>query len=250
MKKIFAILTLLCSVSLFAQTPQELMQKGNEAYGKSDFVGAANAYNAILNAGYSSADLYYNLGNAYYRQEEYGLAILNYERALRLKPNYRDARQNLQLANTKTEDEISQLPEIFIVHWARSLTSWLSPKGWRVVLLLLLALMAGLVVVLFLSRDYVWRKRSLIASIVVALLLVIALACAIASSVRANRHNEAIVTTPMLVVKSSPESGSVDKLILHEGTKVGIDEFLGDWYKIHIADGNTGWVSTDEVTVI
>jgi uncharacterized protein YgiM (DUF1202 family) len=110
--------------------------------------------------------------------------------------------------------------------------------------------MAGLVVVLFLSRDYVWRKRSLIASIVVALLLVIALACAIASSVRANRHNEAIVTTPMLVVKSSPESGSVDKLILHEGTKVGIDESLGDWYKIHIADGNTGWVSTDEVTVI
>ncbi len=250
MKKIFAILTLLCSVSLFAQTPQELMQKGNEAYGKSDFVGAANAYNAILEAGYTSADLYYNLGNAYYRQEEYGLAILNYERALRIKPNFRDARQNLQLANTKTEDEISELPEIFIVQWARALTSWFSPAGWRVVLLVLLALLAALVVVVFLSQDYRWRKRSLIGSIVVVLLLLVSLACAIASGVRANRHNEAIVTAPMLVVKGSPESESIDKFILHEGTKVGIDETLGDWYKIHIADGNTGWVLTEEVTII
>lgn len=250
MKKILILLTLLCPVCLFAQTPRELIQQGNEAYGKSDFVGAANAYNAILDAGYVSADLYYNLGNAYYRQEEYGLAILNYERALRLKPNFRDARQNLQLANTKTEDEITQLPEIFIVQWARSLTSWFSPMGWRVVLLVLLAVLAALVVVIFLSQEYVWRKRSLIGSIFVVVLLLLALACAIASSVRANQHNQAIVTAPMIVVKSSPESGSVDKLILHEGTKVGIDETLGDWHKIHIADGNTGWVSTDEVTVI
>ena len=250
MKKIIAIFVILLSVNLSAQTPQELMQKGNDAYGKSDFVAAANAYEAVLAKGCTSADLYYNLGNAYYRQEEYGLAILNYERALRLKPNFRDARQNLQLANSKTEDEISVLPEIFIVRWARALTSAFSPTGWRVILLLLLAVMAALVAVLILSRDYLWRKRSLIAILVVALFTIIALACAIASGIRADRHNQAIVTAPMIVVKSSPENNSVDKLILHEGTKVAIDETLGDWHKIHIADGNTGWISTNEVTII
>lgn len=250
MKKFFTLLALFCSVSLFAQTPQELMQKGNDAYAKSDFVGAEGAYNAILDAGYVSAELYYNLGNTYYRLEEYGLAILNYERALRLKPNFRDARQNLQLANSKTEDEISVLPELFIVHWARSLTSAFSPTGWRIILLLLLAILATLVAVLFLSQDYLWRKRSLIGCIVVTILLIISLACAIVSSVRADQRDEAIVTAPMIVVKSSPEKNSVDKLILHEGTKVGIDETLGEWHKIHISDGNTGWVAADEVTII
>lgn len=250
MKRILVILALFGSCGLFAQTPQELMLQGNQAYGKSDFTTAISTYNAILDAGYCSAELYYNLGNAYYRQQQYALSILSYERALRLKPNFRDARQNLQLAYSKTEDEIEQLPELFIVRWARALVSCFSPTGWRVALLVMLAVLVALVAVIFLCRDYLWRKRSLVASIVVTALLVITLACAIASATRASRHNQAIVTTPMLVVKSSPEEGSVDKLILHEGTKVSIDETLGQWHKIRIADGNTGWVPTSELTAI
>lgn len=250
MKKTFALLILLFPLVLCAQTPQMLMQQGNDAYSKSDFVGAANAYNAILESGFFSADLYYNLGNAYYRQEEYGLAILNYERALRLKPNFRDARHNLQIATSKTEDEITALPELFIVQWTRSATALLSPTGWRVTLLVLFAVLATLVVFVFLLRDYAGRRRALLGSIVTTFLIAIALSCTIAASLRERSHDDAIVTTPMLVVKSSPESGSIDKMILHEGTKVTIDETLGEWHKIHIADGNTGWVSANEVTII
>ncbi len=250
MKKIFVLFTLFCSCALFAQNPQELLQQGNRAYGKGNYAQAAQSYNAVLETGYASAELYYNLGNTYYRLQQYGLAILNYERALRLKPNFSDARQNLQLANSHTEDEILQLPELFIVRWAHTMVSWLSPTAWRVVLLAMLTVLAALVVAVFLCRDYHRRKQSLVGCIVVVVLLAITLACTIASTVRAQKHNQAIVTVPMLVVKSSPEEGSVDKLILHEGTKVGIDENLGDWFKIHIADGNTGWVSEKEVTVI
>ncbi len=250
MKKILSIILLSWTVTAMAQSPRELMSQGNVAFQKSDFVTAAKCYSKILEAGYANADLYYNLGNAYYRQDEFGQAILNYERALRLKPNFRDAQENLDLANSKIEDEIKALPELFIVTWARNITTWFSHTGWRIVILCLLALLSAAVAIFVLSRDYLWRKGALIGGIAVTGLLLIAIACSIATGVRQNSHNKAIVTSPLVVVKSSPESNSVDKLILHEGTKVDVEETLGDWHKIHIADGNTGWLTDADITVI
>lgn len=250
--KNFLVFTLyfLLLATVSAQTPQQLMQKGNDAYGKGDYAAAVEAYNAILDAGMHSADLYYNLGNAYYRQEELGLAILNYERALRLNPRFRDARQNLDLAYSKTEDKIDSLPQIFIVHWVQSVISWFSHTGWLIVLLILVALLGALTVLFFVSSDYAWRRRSLLIGIFVSLILLLAIGCTIASHVQYNRHDRAIVTSPMIVVKSSPEAHGIDKMILHEGTKVEIEETLGEWHKIEIADGNNGWVETADVTII
>ncbi len=250
MKRILPILLLAAALSAAAQSPSQLMQQGDDAYAKADFAKAVSLYNAVLDAGHQSADLYYNLGNAHYRLEEYGLAILNYERALRLKPNLRDARQNLDLVNSKIEDEIAPLPELFIVHWAHSLVAWLSPAGWRVLMLCLAALLGGLIVFFVLSSQYRSRKTALIGILVLSLLLLLALACSISASIRYNRHDQAIVTSPMAIVKSSPEDTSVDKLILHEGTKVDIEETLGDWHKIQIADGNTGWMQQTDITII
>jgi len=250
MKKILTLIILTAALSAAAQSPRQLMEQGNDAYANSNFAEAARLYNAVLKSGYQSADLYYNLGNTYYRLDEYGLSILNYERALRLKPNFRDARQNLDLVNSKTEDEIAPLPEIFIVHWAHSLVAWLSPAGWRALLLCLAALLGGLIVFFVLSSQYRSRKIALIGILVASVLLLLTLACAIASSVQYNRHDQAIVTSPMAVVKSSPEDKSIDKLILHEGTKVQIEETLGEWHKIQIADGNTGWMQQTDITTI
>lgn len=250
MKKTLILLLLATALNAAAQTPLQLMQRGNDAYAKGDFVAAAQAYNAVLDAGYESADLYYNLGNVYYRQEEYGLSILNYERALRLKPNFRDAKQNLDLADSKTEDQIAALPEIFLAQWAHSVVAWFSPTGWRICTLILLALLGTAVVIFLLSRDYAWRKGALIDGIVTLVFMLLCIACTISASVRYNRHNQAIVTAPMAVVKSSPEENSIDKLVLHEGTKVNIEETLGEWHKIQIADGNNGWLQADEVTII
>lgn len=244
------ILATFALVTATAQTPQQLMQQGNEAYSKGDYAAAVEAYNAILDNGMHSADLYYNLGNAYYRQEELGLAILNYERALRLNPRFRDARQNLDLAYSKTEDKIDSLPQIFIVHWIQSVIGWFSHTGWLIVLLILVALLGALTVLFFVSSDYAWRRRSLLIGIFVGLILLLAIGCTIASHVQYNRHDRAIVTSPMIVVKSSPEAHGIDKMILHEGTKVEIEETLGEWHKIEIADGNNGWVETADVTII
>lgn len=250
MKKLLSIILLSLALTAMAQSPKQLMSQGNMAYQKSDFATAAKCYSEVLEAGYADAEVYYNLGNAYFRQDEFGQAILNYERALRLKPNFRDAQENLDLAYSKTEDEIKALPELFIVTWARNVTNWFSHTGWRIVILCLLALIGAAVVVFALSSDYLWRKGSLIGGGAATALLLIAIACSIATGVRQNSHSKAIVTSPLVVVKSSPENNSVDKLILHEGTKVDVEETLGEWHKIHIADGNTGWLTDTDITII
>lgn len=244
------VILICCAISVMAQTPRELMQRGNAFYQKGDYQNAAKAYEDVLNGGFQSVDVYYNLGNTYYRMDEFGQAILNYERALRLKPNFRDARENLDLAESKTEDHIAPLPEIFLARWARSVVSWFSPTGWRVVLLCVLVLLGAMIVLFALCRDHGWRKSSLIGSGIVTILLLLCLTCTIASHVRYNRHNDAVITAAMSVVKSSPESSGVDKFVLHEGSKVHIQETLGDWHKVHIADGNTGWIENSDITII
>lgn len=250
MKRITIILVLLLTCSIHAQNVDQLFEQGNKAYAQNDYQKAVEAYSAIIETGISSAELYYNLGNAYYRQEEYGMAILNYERALRLKPNFRDARQNLELSNNKTEDEISELPELFIVRWYRSLVASFSPTGWKVLIVIIVAAILALAQFVYFGNSYKWRKYALIVLLALSLLGIISIVCCISATNNATQHNSAIITSPILEVKSSPENTSIDKLVLHEGTKVFIEENLGDWYKIRIADGNTGWVSADEITII
>lgn len=250
MKHIFAIITLLLATTVYAQSPNDLFQQGNQAYSKSDYQAAIQAYESILQTGYESALVYYNLGNSYYRQDEFGQAILNYERALRIKPHFRDCRQNLALAYSKTEDNIETLPEFLLVRAFRSMVNWFSITGWGVTILILLALLGCALVILFLMQDYNWRKGSLIAAIVLGIVLAVAIICTIASGVQSRRHNQAIVTQPMVVIKGSPDESSVDKMVVHEGTKVRVEETLDGWHKVSLADGNTGWVELEEITVI
>ena len=252
MKKYISLLciSVVLATAAWGQSPQDLMREAVDAYGKADYTGAIEAYNTVLDSGYQSAVLYYNLGNAYYRLDELGLAILNYERALRMKPNMTDAKQNLELANIRIEDDITPLPELFVKRWVRNITAWFSPTGWRIVVLCLLALLAVATVLFASINNYRMKRSTLIGGFCVALLLLVGVLFAIASSNRFNRHDQAIVTSPMIVVKGSPEPAGVDKLILHEGTKLTIDETFGDWHKVHLSDGNTGWVETEDVTVI
>lgn len=248
MKNKFLIITLLlAATSAFCQTPSELVAGADASFRMGDYPAAIEQYEALIASGNGSADIYYNLGNAYYRDEQTAQAILNYERALRLRPNMDDARENLALANSKTQDRITQLPRLFIVRWIDWLCTAITPHAWRVVWLILLTLAGIAATVIRWGNSLSARKTGLIGGIVSVVLLVAATLLLFGATKRYNSHSSAIVMEQSITVKGSPEQQSVDKMLLHEGTKVEVLDELSGWYKIRIADGTTGWCQSSTI---
>ena len=246
-RKILTIIFSLITYIGFAQQADQIALNGDEMYRQGDYASAIQSYENAIDEGLSSANLYYNLGNAYYRVGDMPHAILNYERALRLKPSMNDAKENLTLANSKTVDQIEQLPKLFIVQLFDNLCSHVTPATWRAIWLVLLALLTAAVVCIIIGRTLNLRQWGLRLSILLAILLLIASLFLITSTSRFNSHADAIVMQQTLTVKSSPETQSADKLILHEGTRVHITESLSGWNRITIADGTSGWCAAEAI---
>ena len=250
MKKNIIILTLALLLAPIVQattTQESEALQADALYRSAHYAEAAQGYEGVLAEGFCSAELYYNLGNSYYRLGQMGRAILNYERALRLSPSMGDARENLDLANSKTTDRIAVLPKLFIVRWYDALCTRVTPATWQIIVLILLALTGAAVALLCLSRRLGVRKGAFISLLSLAVLLILAVLLLIVSTSHFNARRAAIVMQPSVTVKSSPEMQSVDKMILHEGTKVTIVDHLSGWYKITLADGTTGWCQTHTV---
>ncbi len=245
MKRILYIFAIILPLTFHFSPCQA--QSGDDAYRQGDYEVAVEQYETMLSDGFVSADLYYNLGNAYYRTGQMGRAILNYERALRLEPSMSDAKENLALAESKTIDRIAQLPKWFFVRWVDSLCVNVSPAMWRVIWLILLVLTGASVLLFRLGESRAMRKVGLGAGTAFLFLLLIATWLLISSTRRFNAHKDAIVMSQTMTVKSSPEEQSVDKLIIHEGTKVTITDSLAGWYKITLANGTTGWCTTENI---
>lgn len=246
-KTLIVILITLLFGTAAAQEASTLALGADESYRRGDYTAAIEGYENTLATGQGSATIFYNLGNAYYRDGQIGRAILNYERALRLKPGMGDARENLTLARSKTADRISELPQLFIVRWVNSLITRVTPATWRTLWLVLLALVGVAVVLLRLGRSVAVRKGGLIGGILAVVLLLLTTLLLVGSTRHFNAHDRAIVMDAAMTVKDSPEWPSADKMFLHEGTAVTITEELQGWYKIRIADGTTGWCESSSV---
>lgn len=230
---------------------EELWQNANAAYEQGDWTGAIDLYDAILDLGLESAQLYYNIGNAYYRQDELAKAVLYYERAVKLDPSFTDARYNMDFVNSQLHDKIETVPEFFVKDWLRSVSQIMSSNAWAVAFLLLLAVTLTLFLIFRLSASIAWRRVGFFAGLVTLLLMLSALAFSIWQKNDHARHDEAVVMVTVTAVKSSPSSDkSTDLFILHEGTKVKILEKTGSWTNISLADGRQGWIKTLDIEEI
>ena len=128
MNRMYVLVMLLACILLPANA--SLKTEADKAYQENDFKGAIEKYEAILEGGQESADVYYNLGNSYYKNKDIAKAVLNYERALLLQPENGDIRANLKIANAKTIDKITPIPEIFFITWIKSLINSLNIDTW------------------------------------------------------------------------------------------------------------------------
>ena len=224
--------------------------EADSAYVRGEYQQAIKDYEALLEQG-ASADLYYNLGNAYYRTENITRAVLNYERALLLSPGDKDIRFNLQMARSKTIDKITPEQEMFFVTWYRSLVNLTSVDGWANVALISLAL-AIVLALLYLFSERIWlRKVGFFGAIILLVFFLLGNVFAYQQKDLLVHRHGAIVTAPAVTVKSTPAKQGTDLFILHEGTKVTItDGSMKDWKGIRLADGKEGWIETRQIESI
>lgn len=237
---VFAILLL--SLKLVAISDTEMAVKGNNAYKAGMFSQAVTCYQDVLKNGSASAELYYNLGNACFKSDDIPSAILYYEKAKKLSPNDENINFNLKIANSKIADKIEQVPQLFIKRWWTSLFNLLSLDMLAGICIASFVLFFVLLSV-FLFASPLWvRKVAFWSSVIFLVFSVSSFGIAQRKHHSLKAQKEAIVFTPAVTVKSSPDDNSVDLFVVHEGAKVMILDTIGAWQEIRIGNGSEGWI--------
>ena len=238
MTKIYFILIFLISfVTVYAQNESDSAQvtaqtempqsaavqtfptktEADSAYIRNDFAASVEMYENILKNEGESSDIYYNLGNSYYKMNNIAKAVLNYERALLLQPGNSDIRANLEVARAKTIDKVEPTPLYFFIF----------------------------------SKQIMWKKIGFISGIIFLIITVCSNLFASQQKENLVNRNEAIVMNPSVTVRSTPSESGTSLFILHEGRKVNVkDNSMKEWKEIHLEDGKVGWVPASAIEVI
>ena len=252
---VMAVLMLL-AVSFSASAQEKdyvdsLWDAANLAYVEGRWADAISDYQMISSMGLESASLYCNTGDAFFKDGNVPMAILYYERALKLDPSYDDARYNLDLLNSTIQDRIDPVPEFVLKAWAREICYIMDSNAWTVCFFVLFALTLAMVLLFLLAPTVGGRRTGFFTGIVLLLLAVFSLCFSVWQKNDYMKAEGAIVMRPVTSVKSSPSAeASKDLFILHEGTKVKIIDQVGSWNNIELADGRQGWIPSGDIETI
>jgi len=243
---VILLILMLIPVASVAATKAE----ADSAYVAEHYQQAASGYKSLLRQGVS-AELYYNLGNCYYRMDSITQAVIAYERALLLSPGDEDIRFNLQMARSKTIDKITPESEMFFVTWYRSLVNLQSVDAWARMALIALAI-AIVLALAYLFAERIWlRKVGFFGALLLLLMFVVSNVFAWQQKRGLDHRTGAVIIRSAVNVKSTPSKNGTDLFILHEGTRVTItDSSMKGWKEIRVADGKKGWLETKEIEVI
>lgn len=250
MKKLSIIIAFLIGmIQLVSAAPTK--EEADKDYQENKFAEAIEKYESILSTEGESADIYYNLGNSYYKSKNIAKAVLNYERALLMSPGDADIRFNLEMAHSKTVDQVTPTAEVFIVTWVKSLTNCMSERGWGTTgIVAFILLLAGMALYIFGNRI-ILKKIGFISAVVFLVVVVCANLFASEQEDELMNRTGAIVMSPSITVKSTPNESGTDLFVLHEGTKVYIeDNSMKGWKEIRLEDGKKGWLPTSSIEVI
>jgi len=250
-KYIIGLLALFLSANLSkAQDIQVWNDSATVYYKQKQYNKSISFYNKILATGKENADLYYNIGNAYYKISDIPMAILYYEKSLKLNPKDEDAQYNLRLAKAQIVDKIKQVPEFFLKKWFNNIIQIFSSNIWAY-LSIAFFLAALLLILIFLFSHHIgFKKISFWLAFVFFFISIFSIISAKNQKTINFDTQYAIVITPSIDIKSSPEENSTTLFILHGGTKLQILDNIEEWYKIKIADGNTGWIKSEDFKAI
>jgi len=227
-----------------------LFSAANLLYQQGNYEPALEAYHAIIVDGFESADLYYNMGNAAYRSNSIGHAILYYEKALKLDPSHEDALHNLNFVSRYRQDTFDSVPRLFLSAWIKGFVQLLPERTWSLLaLIFFVIILAGLLVYLF-SRRMAVKKAGFITGLVSLFLFIVVFVSSL-SRYRELIHPDAgIIISPSVTVRSSPSESGTELFVLHEGTKIEVNEKVSGWQNIKVIDGREGWIMTGDFATI
>lgn len=247
MKRLIHIIALFLSLVAVAQN-NALFEKGNELYNDGKFQDAINTYEGILQTDYHSAELYFNLGNAYYKLNRIAPSIYYYEKALMLSPKDKDILNNIAFARNMTVDAIEVIPEIGFSKIFLNATNAFGFDMWAVLSIAFVVLFVLLFLAYYFSYSTVRKRLSFLGSVVSLSLALIMLVFAFQKYEYDQNYNPAIVFVHESEIKSEPNLRSEISFLLHEGTMVEVlEKYNENWVKIRLADGLTGWIPSEDI---
>ncbi|MFB6342074.1 hypothetical protein ACE1ET_10135 [Saccharicrinis sp. FJH62] len=250
MKQLLIILSLiLVSVtSVMGQSDQ--LKKANDLYARGDFENAIPVYESLVDTGLVSGPLFFNLGNAYYKTGQLGFAILNYERAKLYMPKDKDLEYNLQMAQKMVVDKIDKVDVFFLKRWIIGIGNNMSSDKWAYTgIAAFILLIVSIAVYTFSGRSGL-KQLGFYFGVLMILVTAVSFAYSGSQKNKITERNGAIVFSPTVTVKGSPDDSGTELFILHEGTKVNVTDSIGDWNEIVLGDGNVGWLKKSTIKKI
>ena len=244
----FFLLLFFIGIPLFAieEGISQYYKNGMDAYKKGQYDLAIQEFESILSNNWDSPELYYNLGNAFFRSGNTAGAVWAFESCLNLSPTHSDAKYNLKLANLKVIDRMGLPDPPLYLQWYLGLKEQFTPTTWINITLFIFFLFSLSVTVnrLFLF-SLVQNLRGVILTIFFIFLF---LTCH--SIWTDNSLNLGVIYSLKAEVRSEPNTFSTRLFEVHEGLKVSINQLENNWVKIELLDGKTGWITENQIRLI
>lgn len=234
MKKTILIFILL-SNQIFAK--DSLFIQGNQQYAEEKYLDAISTYDSIISNGLESSELYYNLGNCYYKIKDWPYAIWYYKKSLSLNPNNKEALHNLTITKLKTINQIEAIPQLFYKKWQENLINLLPIKNWQIFTLICI----WITVIIQMLNILTKYKIKYLVPIFNTFSLILLITTYVAYQKNYNK-NEAIIFSSSIMVNSAPSSSSTNLFSLHSGNEIEIIDQIEEWVKVQTADGRDGWI--------
>ncbi|WP_033957201.1 SH3 domain-containing protein [Psychroserpens jangbogonensis] len=249
MKQLIYILAFFGSILTFAQNSQ-LFDDANALYNDANYTEALEKYKTVLNSGEHSAELYFNIGNAHYKLNHIAPSIYYYEKALLLKPNDKDIKNNIAFARNMTVDAIDSVPEVGISKLIKNVTNMMSFDGWAKTAIVFVMLFVMLFIAYYFSHSTSKKRLTFLTSNLSFVLAIVSLVFAFHKFKLVSNDQPAIIFAQETKIKSEPNLRSTESFVLHEGTKVQVLDTVSNWKKIKLSDGKVGWIANDDIKML
>ncbi len=236
------ILFFILSITNLFSNQYAKIDSANQYYAESKFEDAIISYESIIESGFEAPQIYFNLGNAYFKKNQIAKAILNYERALILNPKDEDIKYNLELANTYIVDKLDAIPPFFLKIWVNNFSTLIHSNIWATISIICFLLFLGLFLIYLFTNKVLVKKTTFWFGIIFLIISISSYGLSSRNKNLLTKNNTAIIMAPSVTAKSTPDISGTDLFVVHEGTKVEIIDQLGTWAEIKLSDGNKGWI--------